>query len=233
MNPRSLLERLGEPLLRSEYLPHRGEAGQAPAPEGFTIALSREVGALGTTVAKAVGQRLGWTVYDHELVERVARDMNLRTQLLESLDERLGDWVADCFRAFSSKRVVSEFDYVEHLVQTLLGLAARGQCVIVGRGAALVLPGDRVLRVRLVAPPEFRIETIARQLGAGHDAALRHIERTEHARTAFIKAHFRKDPKDPVNFDLLVNTGTFTAEEAADLIVAALGRLQARVAGAG
>jgi cytidylate kinase len=230
MTSRSSLERLGEPLLRSGQVSHR-EAEQA-APAGFTIALSREVGALGTTVAQALGRRLGWQVYDHELVERVARDLNLRGQLLESLDERRGNWVVDCFRAFSSGRVVTEFDYVAHLVQTLLGLAARGQCVLVGRGAPQVLSGDRVLRVRLIAPLEFRAGVIARQLGVGHDAARRHIESTERSRTAFVKEHFRKDPTDPANYDLLVNTGMFTVEESADLILAGLRCRQARAAGA-
>jgi cytidylate kinase len=230
MTSRSSLERLGEPLLRSGQQARR-EAEEA-APAGFTIALSREVGALGTTVARALGQRLGWQVYDNELVERVARDMNLRTQLLESLDERRGNWVVDCFRAFSSGRVITEFHYVEHLLQTLLGLAARGQCVLVGRGAAQVLSGDRVLRVRLVAPLEFRIAVIGRQLGLGHAAARQHVERTEHARAAFVKEHFRKDPTDPANYDLLVNTGMFTVDETADLILAGLRCRQAQATGA-
>jgi cytidylate kinase len=227
MTSRNLLERLGEPLLRSEQ-PARRSSEQPATPAGFTIALSREVGALATTVGRVLGQRLGWSVYDNELVERVARDMKLRTQLLESLDERPGNWVIDTFRAFSSNRVITGFDYVEHLLQTVLGLAARGQCVIVGRGAAQVLSGDQVLRVRLVAPLEFRVGVIARQLGEGHDAARRHIEKLEHARTAFVKEHFRKDPTNPANYDLIVNTGVFTVEEAADLILAALHCRQAR-----
>ena len=227
MTSRSSLERLGEPLLRSGQ-PARRDSEQPAVPAGFTIALSRQVGALATTVGRVLGQRLGWPVYDHELVERLAQDMKLRTQLLESLDERPGNWVIDCFRAFSSGRVITEFDYVAHLLQTLLGVAARGQCVIVGRGAAQVLSGDQVLRVRLVAPLEFRVGVIARQLGLEKDAARRDIEKIEHARTAFVKEHFRKDPTDPANYDLLVNTGVFTVEEAADLILAALRCRQAR-----
>ena len=53
--------------------------GQSPS-RPFTIALSRESGTQGTTVAQELGSRLGWPTYDHELLERIAQDMNLRTQ---------------------------------------------------------------------------------------------------------------------------------------------------------
>jgi hypothetical protein len=65
----------------------------APAAAGFTVALTREAGALGTTIAHALGERLGWPVYDHELVERIAREMGLRASLLESVDERRRHWL--------------------------------------------------------------------------------------------------------------------------------------------
>jgi hypothetical protein len=68
----------------------RGKATNVPGqtPTGFTIALTREVGARGTTVARELATRLGWQVYDHELLELVAQEMSLRTSLLESVDAR-------------------------------------------------------------------------------------------------------------------------------------------------
>ncbi len=46
--------------------------GNALGPDapGPMIAVSRQVGARGATVARAVGARLGWPVYDHELLDR-------------------------------------------------------------------------------------------------------------------------------------------------------------------
>ena len=57
-------------------------------PPAFTITLSREAGTLATSVAQEVGRRLGWQVYDHELLERIAQEMHVRTALLDSVDER-------------------------------------------------------------------------------------------------------------------------------------------------
>src|SRR6516165_1938589 len=79
------------------------EAGrQAPAAQAkrsplsaraFTVALTREAGTQGTAVAREVGRLLGWNVYDHELLERIAQDMGLRSSLLETVDERQQGWL--------------------------------------------------------------------------------------------------------------------------------------------
>ena len=37
----------------------------------FTIAVSRQVGARGSSVAREIGARLGWPVYDRELLEQI------------------------------------------------------------------------------------------------------------------------------------------------------------------
>src|SRR5262245_36640969 len=52
------------------------------APQLFSIAISREAGTRGPAVAAAVAERLGWKVYDHELLEQVARDLHVRVKLL-------------------------------------------------------------------------------------------------------------------------------------------------------
>jgi len=36
----------------------------------ITIAISRQAGSSGADIARAVGARLGWPVYDHELLTR-------------------------------------------------------------------------------------------------------------------------------------------------------------------
>src|SRR5262249_27112302 len=72
------------------------------APHSFTSALAREAGTDGSSVAREVGNRLGWCVYDHELLERVARDLGLRTILLESVDERRQSWLTEAFEVIMS-----------------------------------------------------------------------------------------------------------------------------------
>jgi cytidylate kinase len=227
MNVRAMSERSSEALVRAahHWAGRRQAAGPGSAPAGFTIAISREVGARGTSVAQTVGERLGWPVYDHELLELIAREQNLRVSLLESVDERRTSWIEEAMEGFAEIPAVSTSAYVRYLTETMLSLAAHGECVIVGRGAAQVLPPASTLRVRLVAPREQRIEWMMRERHLPHDEAARRVVEVEHERMCFIRDHYLKDPTDQHGYDLVINSGRFSVAECAGLIVDALQRL--------
>jgi cytidylate kinase len=213
----------------------QGEAAAAaPAvrpPPAFTIALSREAGANGSLVARAVGERLGWAVYDRELVQQVASDMGVRAGLLEGLDEKHRSWLLECLEALASARAVSEGAYARYLLEVIQSLGAQGECVLVGRGAAQALPTDRTLRVRLVGAAADRVKVVCQRLGTSPEEAKRWVERTDRERVRFVKDHLRKDPTDPQGYDLVLNSSRWSVPECADLIVEALRRLQARATG--
>jgi cytidylate kinase len=197
---------------------HAGETSASGTIPGLTIALSRQVGAAATAIAQRVGERLGWPVYDHELVEQIARQMKLRANLIDSVDERRGNWIRSWVEQFIGLPGVTESEYTHHLLETLASLAAHGECIIVGRGAAQVLPPASTLRVCLVAPLEQRIAFLSRQRGMTRQQAAQRIETSERERIRFVQNHFRKDPTDPGNYDLVLNVGRFSVDDCADLI---------------
>jgi cytidylate kinase len=205
----------------------REEAAMQEQP-AFSIAIGREAGAGASSIAQEVGRRLGWTVYDRDLVERIAQEMGLRATLLESLDERHTSWLSESMQQFLSTTAgpyVSESAFFRHLAETILALGTHGECVIVGRGSGMILPAERTLRVRLVAPVKDRVARTAERLGQSLEAAAQHVQSLDHARARFVRDHFRKDPEDPRNFDLVLNTSRFSVHACADLIVDALHRL--------
>jgi cytidylate kinase len=212
------LNRLGEPSLP---LPHE-------LPSSFTIALSREVGSGGKLVAREVARRLNWPVYDHELLEQLAKELKVDVYQLEAVDERPGNWLAECLQAFANVASVTEVTYFRRLLRMLTALGARGESVIVGRGAGIVLPFETTLRVRVVAPLKDRIALIVRERGLKLTEAAHFVETKEHERLQFIKDHFHKDLTDPLNYDLVLNGSRFDVDESAELIIQALHRLQAR-----
>src|SRR5262249_2178844 len=57
---------------------YQGDRGAAPAPRAapaaLTVTVSRESGARGGTIARRVARKLGWQVYDQELLEFMASD---------------------------------------------------------------------------------------------------------------------------------------------------------------
>lgn len=235
MNHKTSSERMGDALekarrhwqarQRAETIPEF-EAEEVARP--FTITISREAGANGPAIARAVGERLKWPVYDKELVQKIADEMGLHADLLQSVDEKQMGWLKECLRTFASASKVNETAFVRHLVETLLSLAAHGECVIVGRGAAVVLPAETTLKVRLGGPARQRIETIRQRFGIPREEAENWVQKTDHERQRFVMDHFHKDPSDPQYYDLVLNSSRFSVAECADFIVKGLRHVQTR-----
>jgi cytidylate kinase len=205
----------------------RSASGSETAP-ALTVALEREAGTPGTSVAQALGTRLGWPVYDHELLELLAREMGLRVALLESIDEKHHTWLDEAFRAFASVPEVTENTYVRQLMETQVSLSAHGHCIIVGRGAAQILRPETTLRVRLVGLLEDRIAGASARRGVSWKEAARWVESTDRERVLFVQTHFLRDPTDPRHYDLTLNCSRWSVSECADLIVDALRRMETR-----
>lgn len=211
---------------RRAALPYAEVVG--PASPHITIALSRQAGAGGNTVAEAVAGQLGWTVYDHELLERIAQEMHVRVSLLDSVDERHASWLEQQVEAFSHVPYVTESAFFRHLVETILNLGVHGECIIVGRGANFILPARSTLRVRLIADLDDRISFMADEFGLGRQDAARLVRETDRSRMHFVKEHIHQDLADPLHNDLVLNTSRMSVAECADVIVSAVRGMQRR-----
>lgn len=201
-------------------------ASGSPMPAAFAIAFSRETGTYGAAIAREVGNRLGWPVYDRELLQRIADDLGVHRTLLESVDEKHTDWLSECVRSFFATPHVNETVYFRRLVETLLSLAAQGNCVIVGGGATVIMPRATTLRVRVLAPLEHRIEAVQREHNISREDAAARVETTDRERNRFIRSHFQIDASDAANYDLVLNAARFSVVECADIVIAALERIR-------
>jgi cytidylate kinase len=232
MNATLTSERLVEGLAQAHLHQEKRPPAQKSTAQPFTIALSRDSGANGHVIARAVGFRLNWPVYDQELLRKVADDMGLRARMLESLDEKRANWLAESLAGFIAATPTADSGaYVHHLVDTLFSLAATGECIILGRGAAQVLPAKTTLRVRLVGPRKEQIETVQKRLGVQWAAAARRVAQIDHDRTQFVVHSFGADPADPCIYDLVLNSARLGVATCADVIVETLLRVQAPTKG--
>jgi cytidylate kinase len=212
---------------RRELSREARELSRLPKPRcPFTIALSREAGTNAEELARRLADELGWTVYDHELVEHIAADAKLRMELVESLDERPAERRGDLVRTLLTGKPAEVHHYVTHLTQTLAALAARGECVIVGRGASSVLPVETTLAVRLVAPLRDRIAAVQARKGLSPADAKQWVESVDRQRRDFVQQTFHRDVTDAAQYDLVLNVARLTQEQCVAVIVTALQKLQ-------
>jgi hypothetical protein len=169
-----------------------------------------------------IGKRLGWAVLDKELVNGLAEQLKLEPRLLQLMDETRSDWFSETLLNLFNSKLVLQHSYVA-LVGNVVALAAsEGKVVIVGRGANLILPPDGGLRVRIIAPRDFRASKTAEIEGIDLRSAAKRMDEIDDNRREFVRRHYRCDATDSAHYDLVVNTGAFGIDRAVDVIVKAL-----------
>jgi cytidylate kinase len=215
-------EALEKRLENREQRPGRGKEGDLLY--GPYLIISREKGAGGNTIARLAGERLGWQVFNNEIVDEIAKKAHVRRQLVETLDERNRETIQDIIGQLLIPGEIGTSDYLRYLKQVVLTLGHQGDVVIVGHGARFILPGQFGLCVRMVAPIETRIQRIADKAHLSLEAARVEVEKTDRERVKAVHHHFGHDVIDPLSHDLIINTAAINAEMAAEIVLTALQR---------
>jgi len=158
-------------------------------------------------IGQAVAQALGY-----EFVDRHGIYGNLRTtgekwgKMAEELDE-------EC-PTFWEKYDLEYRAFIAMIEATIYEVAFKDRAVILGRGSAFLLSDiPHVLKVRLFAPMEVRIERRVRQYEEDRKTAQEYIEKTDKSRRGYIQAIYGRQLEDSGNYDLLYNTGIQTYEQ--------------------
>jgi hypothetical protein len=227
-------ENLDPPVYRPDTPPlhgYRGDSAEEPPgmPAGLSIAISREAGARGSTIARHAGTKLAWQVYPQDLLEYVTQDAAARQEILDDLPTGAAAWVEEQVARLLRVGGVSHNPSVVELARVVLFLGARGDAVIVGRGAGCILPAASTLNIRIVAPLADRIAYMTQWLRLTEDEAADHVGRLDQRRAEFVRTHFHRDPAEVYQYDLILNSSFLGEERCADLIVqAAQAKLAAR-----
>jgi len=206
-----------------------GEARTAPP---ITVAITRQAGSRGADIAREVGQLLGWPVYDHELLDRIAEEKGLSARMLKDLDERPVGWLEQSIQSFISPHGPLHGRYLTGLLRVLATLSKKGHCVVVGRGAAHVLPGETTLAVRVVAPRSWRVAQVQQSLHCSEAEAERWVDDHDRERLSFVKRHFHADADDPTLYDLVLNSKRLNPRDGAAMIVQAAHVLESQLVAA-
>lgn len=183
------------------------------------VTVSREYGSGGAAVARAVAERLDYQLLDRALILRMAKAAGVEPGIAEMFDERVDPWLHRLGRTLWRGGVeavapLDEADVVDADRLATLGArvieeaAALGGCVIVGRGAQCVLRGrPGCVHAFVYAPREGRARRLGQRLGANADVESA-IDETDRERAAFLRRHFDADWKDPLLYDLMINSSS-------------------------
>ena len=186
---------------------------------GAYIAISRELGSGGAEISQRVAERLGWQHYDREIIEAIASRTQVREELVARFDEHLqSEWETYLYN-FLTHQLLNNTQYMTLLTKVLVSIAQCGNAVILGRGANFILPPEKGLRVRVVAPLEVRRQRLMQARGYDQKTAEQTIVEQDRARRDFLQHHFHCRLEEPFRYDVVINTGQIGLAAAANFIV--------------
>ena len=203
----------------------RSASGQKPF-----VTISRQYGAgaydVGEKLISILNEKFktdpAWAAYDRKLLDKLEDDLGLSDSLAATLTDnargKLTDLLQTSFTKFPPQ--VAVYRRLAEIVRTL---AYNGNVVIIGR-AGNIITRDMVngFHVRVVAPLHQRAERISRIKGCGIKEAEQIVMENDEKRDGFIKEYVKHDNSDPLNYNLVLNMGLLTVDEAAEIIASSL-----------
>jgi len=187
----------------------------------FTITISRQAGAGGSEIARLLAQKTKMDLMAGQIIQHVAESSKMSTKVVETLDEKAMTTMESWINSMFVSRHLWPSDYLKHLTSVIATIGKHGNAIIVGRGAGYILPPETTFRVKIIAPLEYRIQSMMRIRNLSRPDAQSYIEKRDADRIAFVKKYFQADAMNPLNYDLVINTEKVGIEGAVDTILIA------------
>jgi len=184
------------------------------------ITISRLVGSYGDEIAAKVAEKMGLEFVGrtglHELAMSCDPEYSEACNLYET-EHGPGFFERLFFDRPAHKSLFEALTFEQ---------ASRGNVVMVGRGAQIVLhdlPG--VFCVGVMGSLDVRVRRIMEKLNISRDEAEYYVDKYDGERINLIKLIFAKDPTDLLLYNLLINTDHYSVDSAAEVIVHAVNKM--------
>lgn len=205
-----------------------------------SIAITRMVGSGAEDIGRILAERLDASYLDREIIARTAslagvsedaiQEAEKVPSFLERIAELLGQYPSfEMMMSMPSGSVEPppiSLDSYRHLIEDVVRTSVQqGNAVIVGHGAPFILrdePG--VLRAYVHASKDRRLSRLMSEEGMNRPAAERYIQKVDQDWAAYIRNAFNAEWRNPIYYDIVLNTDCFSAEAAADILLAAAQR---------
>jgi len=184
------------------------------------ITISREMGSGGKSTASLISLQLGkpWMIYDHELIDKIAKNKDLEQKLIDSIDPKRLPLANIIMAKTFGKRFSRLSGYQRHLIKVMTLVGLKGYVIILGRGANFLFP--HALNVRMTCQLDQRIIWQMTYEHISRPEAVKRIEESDKERKNFVESLFNHNHTKAHHYDLVIRTGSdITIEDAADIII--------------
>jgi cytidylate kinase len=193
------------------------------------ITISKEFGTDAGHVAALAAQKLGYEHIGKKLTAEIAKDLNLSEAEIETFKQTSQSRIIrlmDRYTCTLVQKVVDrehgcldDANYFESTKNLVEKLYDAGNVIILGWGGQCILHGKpETLHVRLIKQDSLKIEKVMLDYDLNFMAAKKLIEREEKDSSAYVKHYFNEDWNDARLYDLIIDMGKQSIEQAAEMI---------------
>ena len=176
------------------------------------ICISRGTHSGGRELAEQLARKLDYACLGREELNEAATNEGIPVGRLEMAMLRPG--------IFSERLALERDHYLAFTTSYLCDKAMEGGLVYHGRTGHFLLPGvSHVLKVRVLADPEYRIKAVMRDLGLERGKARRYIEDVDEDRRRWVHSVYAVSWEDAANYDVVLNLAQVSMENAATVLM--------------
>lgn len=206
------------------------------------ITIGREFGSGGHQIGKLLAEELKIPFYDHELLERAAKDSGLCKEIFENQDEKptnsfLYSLVMDTYSFGYSNNVIGEMPLNQKVFlaqfDSIRKLAEEGPCVIIGRCADYALEENPdVLSVFIHADFEKRVQRISAIYNLSDNKARDRIRKNDKSRSSYYNYYTSKTWGDASSYHISLDSSVFGIDGCVSILKELVERREAGPSGA-
>ncbi len=203
------------------------------------ITVSREYGSGGHTIGKLLAQELSLPFYDKELIDMAAKDSGLSPEFIKKTEQNISSgWLYTLLlgasyaspgtSSISSSTHSPTLPLADQVFNaqrnTIISLAKKGPCVIVGRCADYILKHcdeinhEEVLNVFIYAPLADKVQRAIEQKGLNPETAEREVKLIDKRRANHYNTFTERTWGNRSHYDLLINSSLMGLENTAHFL---------------
>ena len=176
------------------------------------ITISRGTYSGGRTLAECLAQRLGYECVSREVILDAASQYGIPAEKLVAAMEK----PPSLWQQLTGERV----DYLNYVRAALCERARNGNLVYHGHAGHLLLAGvSHVIRVRVIADMEYRIDAVMRRLNLTRSEAIAYIKKVDRERVQWTRFLYGVDWHDASLYDVVLNLKQMSIASACEIVV--------------
>ena len=198
--------------------------------EQFIITISRMFGTGGHEIGAELARRLDVKLIDKQVLNEVAKRMNVVEEAMEKIEARNPLWRDDFTSFYRNYMSRAEYNGLEHdrtshelfeaQAEAIRSIAAEESCVLIGRcGFHIFAEHPNALKIFIHSSEDCRKRRIAEKYDLSLSDAAAMVVDNDYSRELYTKTFTGKDWTDARNYDISIDVRKFGVNGAVDFIM--------------